>query len=204
MKNSDKLKWALLCSGKGNNVYDIINYYQKNPQQNSFDISLIIYESSDFSAIKIAKSNHIDVLQISRNSFKDSIGYQKKLIHEILARRIDFIFLLNYKYLIKQEMLSTFPNRIINIHPSLFPSFLGTKTAIQDALAYGVKITGITTHIINHEYDKGIILNQVAIKINDNDNFELLYTKFRKKGLKIIVKTINKLTDEFQTIKIKK
>lgn len=203
MKNSDKVKWALLCSGKGNNVYDIINYYQKNPQQNSFDISLIIYESSDFSAIKIAKSNRIDVLQISRNTFKDSIEHQKKLIHEILSRRIDFIFLLNYKYLIKQEMLSTFPNRIINIHPSLFPSFLGTKTAIQDALAYGVKITGITTHIINHEYDKGIILNQVAIKINDNDNFELLYTKFRKKGLKIIVKTINKLTDEFQAIKIK-
>ncbi|MEP5941821.1 formyltransferase family protein, partial [Maribacter dokdonensis] len=158
MKNSDKVKWALLCSGKGNNVYDIINYYQKNPQQNSFDISLIIYESSDFSAIKIAKSNRIDVLQISRNTFKDSIEHQKKLIHEILSRRIDFIFLLNYKYLIKQEMLSTFPNRIINIHPSLFPSFLGTKTAIQDALAYGVKITGITTHIINHEYDKGIIL----------------------------------------------
>ncbi|KSA14317.1 MAG: formyltransferase family protein [Maribacter dokdonensis] len=202
MKNSDKVKWALLCSGKGNNVYDIINYYQKNPQQNSFDISLIIYESSDFSAIKIAKSNRIDVLQISRNTFKDSIEHQKKLIHEILSRRIDFIFLLNYKYLIKQEMLSTFPNRIINIHPSLFPSFLGTKTAIQDALAYGVKITGITTHIINHEYDKGIILNQVAIKINDNDNFELLYTKFRKKGFKIIVKTINKLTDEFQAIKI--
>ncbi len=203
MKNSDKVKWALLCSGKGNNVYDIINYYQKNPQQNSFDISLIIYESSDFSAIKIAKSNHIDVLQISRNTFKDSIEHQKKLIHEILSRRIDLIFLLNYKYLIKQEMLSTFPNRIINIHPSLFPSFLGTKTAIQDALAYGVKITGITTHIINHEYDKGIILNQVAIKINDNDNFELLYTKFRKKGFKIIVKTINKLTDEFQAIKNK-
>lgn len=203
MKNSDKVKWALLCSGKGNNVYDIINYYQKNPQQNSFDISLIIYESSDFSAIKIAKSNRIDVLQISRNTFKDSIEHQKKLIHEILSRRIDFIFLLNYKYLIKQEMLSTFPNRIINIHPSLFPSFLGTKTAIQDALAYGVKITGITTHIINHEYDKGIILNQVAIKINDNDNFELLYTKFRKKGFKIIVKTINKLTDEFQAIKNK-
>lgn len=203
MKNSDKVKWALLCSGKGNNVYDIINYYQKNSQQNSFDISLIIYESSDFSAIKIAKSNRIDVLQISRTTFKDSIEHQKKLIHEILSRRIDFIFLLNYKYLIKQEMLSTFPNRIINIHPSLFPSFLGTKTAIQDALAYGVKITGITTHIINHEYDKGIILNQVAIKINDNDNFELLYTKFRKKGFKIIVKTINKLTDEFQAIKIK-
>ncbi|PHN93332.1 phosphoribosylglycinamide formyltransferase [Maribacter sp. 6B07] len=203
MKNSDKVKWALLCSGKGNNVYDIINYYQKNPQQNFFDISLIIYESSDFSAIKIAKCNRIDVLQISRNTFKDSIEHQKKLIHEILSRKIDFIFLLNYKYLIKQEMLSTFPNRIINIHPSLFPSFLGTKTAIQDALAYGVKITGITTHIINHEYDKGIILNQVAIKINDNDNFELLYTKFRKKGFKIIVKTINKLTDEFQAIKIK-
>ncbi|WP_282180480.1 formyltransferase family protein [Maribacter stanieri] len=203
MKNSDKVKWALLCSGKGNNVYDIINYYQKNPHQNSFYISLIIYESSDFSAIEIAKSNHIDVLQISRNTFKDSIKHQKKLIHEILSRRIDFIFLLNYKYLIKQEMLSTFPNRIINIHPSLFPSFLGTKTAIQDALAYGVKITGITTHIINHEYDKGIILNQVAIKINDNDNFELLYTKFRKKGYKIIVKTIIKITDEFQAIKNK-
>jgi len=87
-------------------------------------------------------------------------------------------------------MLKAFNNQIINIHPSLFPSFLGTKTAIQDALAYGVKITGITTHIIDEKLDEGIILAQEAIKINSNDNFDSLYPKFAKKGKKIVLKTI--------------
>ena len=103
--------------------------------------------------------------------------------------------MLNFKYIIKDDMLSAFPNRILNVHPSLFPSFLGTKTAIQDALDYGVKVTGITTHIIDDKIDEGNIICQTPIRINKNDTFDSLYPKFVKKGKKIIIKTIHKIEE---------
>jgi len=90
-------------------------------------------------------------------------------------------------------MLKAFPNRIINIHPSLFPSFLGTKTAIQDALEYGVKVTGITTHIIDDKLDEGVILCQTPIRVDDKDTFDTLYPKFAEEGKVIIKETINKI-----------
>ncbi|NKI27103.1 hypothetical protein HCG49_11060 [Arenibacter sp. 6A1] len=68
-----------------------------------------------------------------------------------------------------------------------------TETAIQDAIAYGVKITGITTHIIDDVYDKGIIIYQHPIKVGAKDTFDSLYPKFVKKGKKIILKTIRKI-----------
>ena len=90
-------------------------------------------------------------------------------------------------------MLHAFPQRIVNIHPSLLPSFGKTSKAIQQALAYGVKITGITTHIIDEKVDEGVILCQEAIKIKDNDTFDTLDKKFQKKGRKIILNTIKQM-----------
>ncbi|WP_324027977.1 formyltransferase family protein [Maribacter sp. BPC-D8] len=196
MENKRNKKWAILCSGIGNNIIDIINIlHHQNTVQNNFEISLIIYDNNEFAALEAAKKHGIETLEISKYSFQNSKEHQRVICNEVLKREIDFIFLLNYKYLIQKEMLDTFPNKIINIHPSLFPSFLATKTAIQDALAYGVKITGITTHIIDDEYDKGLILYQTPIKIKVSDTFESLYPKFRKKGKKIIIKTMQKVSN---------
>lgn len=195
-----KKKWAILCSGWGNNVIDIIEvYFKKNEFTYDFEISLIIYDNDEFRAIEVAQKNNIEVLKISKKSYKNSISHQKKISEEIEKRKIDFIFLMNYKYLIQKEMLNNFPNRIINVHPSLFPSFLATKTAIQDAISYGVKITGITTHIIDNEYDKGHILFQVPIKVKTNDNFDTLYPKFKKQGKKIILKTMLSISRKLNT-----
>tara|TARA_R100001369_G_scaffold92823_1_gene140190 strand:- start:404 stop:1018 length:615 start_codon:yes stop_codon:yes gene_type:complete len=188
-------KWAILCSGWGNNARDVIEATSNSTLKN-INISLLIYDETPCGAAQMAEHHNIEALQISRSDFPEIESHQRKLIDEITKREIDFIFLLNYKYLIRKEMLNAFPNRILNVHPSLFPSFLGTKTAIQDALEYGVKITGITTHIIDHNYDRGIILCQEVIRINKKDTFDTLYPNFRKKGLKIILKTITMIQNK--------
>lgn len=184
-----KINWAILVTGWGRNAKDTIEAYI-NGNLKSSDIKLVIYEQEPCGAADIAKENGIETLQIERRNFQDIPSYQSKLVAEIKNRGIDYIFMLNYKYRIRAEMLSAFPNRIVNIHPSLFPSFLGTKTAIQDALDYGVKITGVTTHIIDHKLDEGIILCQSAIKVKNKDTFDSLYPKFAKKGRRLILKTI--------------
>lgn len=190
-----RTKWAILCSGWGNNVIDVIDKYSHSTTfAKHFEIVLLINDSEECGAVQAAKNNGIETLKISRADFKNSDSHQKKMIAELKKRNIEFIFLMNYKYLIGQEMLNSFPDRIINVHPSLFPSFLATKSAIQDALAYGVKITGITTHIIDDQYDRGIILFQAPIKVKTNDNFDTLYPKFKKKGKKIILKTMLRIS----------
>lgn len=201
MQSDKKINWSILVTGWGRNARDTIETFHKGKLKKSI-IKLVIYEEEPCGAKELAENYGVETLKLIRQDFSSSINYQNKLIQEINKRKIDYVFLLGYKYIITEKMLSAFPNRIINIHPSLFPSFLATQTAIQDALDYGVKLTGITTHIIDDKIDEGTILCQKVIKIRDNDTYESLYPKFAKEGKKIILKTIQ--TIEKQDSKILK
>ncbi len=192
MQVEQNIKWAILVTGWGRNAKDTLKSYTKGKLKNS-SIHLIIYEEEPCGAKEYAEKHNIETLQMFKQDYPNLLSYQDQLIKEIKKRNIDYILMLNFKYIIKQPMLEAFPNRIVNIHPSLFPSFLATKTAIQDALDYGVKITGITTHIIDDKIDEGTILCQRAIKVKESDTFETLYPKFAKNGKKIILETISKV-----------
>jgi phosphoribosylglycinamide formyltransferase-1 len=189
MKLDHDIKWAILVTGWGRNAKDTLKAFVKKKLNNS-TINLVIYESEPCGAKDYAEKHGIETLQVLRKNFTSNLKYQDHLITEIKKRNIDYVFMLNFKYIIKENMLNAFSNRIVNIHPSLFPSFLATKTAIQDALDYGVKVTGITTHIIDDKIDEGTILCQTPIKVADTDTFDTLYPKFAKKGKKIILDTI--------------
>ncbi len=188
-RNTQKIKWAFMVSGWGRTAVNALELFEKSTF-NFSEISLLIYDEIPCGAHEKSKEMGIKSIQVSRKNFKNSTLHQKHLLKVLNEYQIDFIFMLAYKYRVKKELLNAFQNRILNIHPSLFPSFLGTQTAIQDALDYGVKITGITTHIIDEEYDKGVILAQEPIRINDSDDFETLYVKFIDKGKKVIEDTI--------------
>ncbi|WP_010522824.1 formyltransferase family protein [Aquimarina agarivorans] len=192
----NKINWAILVTGWGRNAKDTLDFYSKGVFKKSA-ISLVVYESDPCGAADRATELGIETIKLIKNDFSNLLEYQKELTAILQSKKIDFVFMLNYKYVIKQEMLNAFPNRILNIHPSLFPSFLGTKTAIQDALAYGVKITGITTHIIDDKLDEGIILAQKAIKIKKNDNFDSLYPKFAEHGKNLVAKTIKIIEKQY-------
>ena|SRR5690606_16049654 len=196
MQQQPTINWAILCTGWGRNATDVIQTHGKGKLGRS-RIKLLIYEQIPCGAAEEAQKQGIETIQVQRNNFPTIGSYQDHILQLLKKREIDHVFLMNYKYRVREAMLLAFPNRIYNVHPSLFPSFLGTKTAIQDALEYGVKITGITTHIINHELDMGMILEQKAIKIKDNDNFDSLYPKFVRAGKKIIIKTINNVGEKY-------
>ncbi|TYP75158.1 formyltransferase family protein [Aquimarina intermedia] len=196
MKNVKAHNWAILTTGWGRNAYDLIKEF-KNNKLNNHTIALLIYEAEPCGAAEIAKEIGIRTLRIERKRFKDSEAYQIEICEKLKEFDIDFIFLLNYKYIVKEPLLSTFENKILNIHPSLLPSFKGTKTAIQDALAYGVKITGITTHYVSEELDGGTIIDQTAISVSFDDTFESLYPKFSVEGLALIKRSIYIVENEY-------
>ncbi len=189
MNTEKKLKWAILVTRWGRNAKDVIEAYQKGALKRS-EIGLLIYETEPCGAADAANEAGIETVRLVRKDYESREAYQRQIIIELRQREIDYTLLLSFKYVIRQEMLEAFPNRIVNIHPSLFPSFLATHTAIQEALDYGVRISGITTHIIDSEIDKGSILCQEPIKFKENDTFETVYPKFGKKGKKIVLKTI--------------
>ena len=127
-----KNNWAFFCSFWGKNARAIIEASLKGHLKNS-NVSLLVYESEPCGAAQLAKANNIDTLLINKESFNSSKDYQNAIRIELLKRDIHYIFLLGYQHLIKKDILNAYPNKIANIHPSLFPSFLATKTAIQDA-----------------------------------------------------------------------
>jgi len=192
MNLDNKINWAILVTGWGRNAKDIIEAQTKG-ELGSNVISLVVFEEEPCGAAEKAREEGIETLQLVKKDFPNMDAYQNQLLLELKNRAIDYVFMLSYKYRIRENMLSAFPNKILNVHPSLFPSFLATKTAIQDALAYGVKITGITSHIIDDKLDEGIILCQTPIRVEDDDTFETLYPKFAKEGKGIIIETFRKI-----------
>jgi len=143
MKIDKKVNWAILVSGWGRSAKNTIKAFEKEVFEKS-NLAVLIYEQEPCGAAEKAREIGVETIQIVKKDFSSLFLYQKKLIEILKERNIDYVFMIAYKYLILNEMLVAFPNRILNIHPSLFPSFLGTQTAIQDALDYGVKITGIS------------------------------------------------------------
>jgi phosphoribosylglycinamide formyltransferase-1 len=192
MSTEKKLNWAILTTGWGRNARDTIEAYEQGLLMKS-DIKLLLYQSKPCGAAAAAEKIGIETLRMQRRDHASAEAYQHKIAEELQKRDIDYIFLLSYKYIIRQELLDTFPDRIINIHPSLFPSFLATTTAIQEALAYGVKVSGITTHIIDDQIDEGTIICQEPIRFDDNETFETVYPKFAEKGIKIILDTFKEI-----------
>ncbi|MFH4969069.1 formyltransferase family protein [Gaetbulibacter sp. M240] len=189
LKKDKKLRWAILTTGLGRNACDTIKNVSEGKVKDS-EIACLIYESEPCVAKDMAIEKGIEAIKIKKGDFTDTNSYYDYLLSKLKYFNVDYILLLSYEYIIRQKILNAFRNRIINIHPSLFPSFLRTRTAIQEALEYGVKVTGITTHIIDDQVDEGEILCQKAIKVKAHDTFETLYPRFSRHGEKIILKTI--------------
>ncbi len=189
MHTDQKLKWAILVTGWGRNAKDTIEAFQKGMLKRS-SIDLLIYQSLPSGAVEAAERAGIDSKRFIRKDYDSAEAYQEAISKALKGHNIDYVLLLSFKYIIRQGLLKAFPDRIINIHPSLFPSFLATTTAIQEALDYGVKVSGITTHIIDDKIDQGSILCQEPIRFDEGETFESVYPKFAEKGRKIILDTI--------------
>lgn len=189
---SDK-KWAILMSGWGRSALKTLELYEEN-RLKGHTLELIVYESEKNGVLERAEKIGIAALHLPKSSFESESSYYDELVSYLEKYRIDFLFLLGYQHIIREPLLSQYADRILNIHPSLLPSFRGRK-AIQQAMSYGVKITGITTHLIDKELDKGKILCQRCIRIRDGESFEELDLRFVEEGKKIIEDTFNEISD---------
>lgn len=182
------LNWAIFYSGGGRCANDCLELFI-NQQLKDHHIDCVITSGQQTDKLENFKRHGITVIDKNPKDFKSIEAYQHWLAQTLLARNIDYIFLLGYKYRIRKELLGIFENRILNIHPSLLPSFKNTQRAIQDALQMGVRISGVTTHIIDDKIDEGFIVDQEPIRLSPNKSFEKLDLDFNRAGKKLIKRT---------------
>ena len=170
-------KVAVLVSGGGTNLQAIIDAKAEGFIKNA-DISLVISNNPLAYALTRAKNAGIEAKCISPSEFESRELFNKALIQTLVEAEIDLVVLAGFLVIIPGEMVEKFRNRIINVHPSLIPSFCGTGCyglkVHEKALSRGVKITGATVHFVDEGTDTGPIILQKAVEVKDDDTAEIL------------------------------
>jgi phosphoribosylglycinamide formyltransferase 1 len=174
--NREEVNFCIFISGFGRGAIEILKK-SNELRKNGKNLCLIISSSYEFTNKELATKSAVDIEYILPQDFLDKEAFEKQLLNILKKYNIKHIFLAGFKYLLTNFFIKKFEGKMLNIHPSLLPSFKGHKNGIQQALIAGVKVTGVTIHEINEKMDDGKILYQNAIKVEKNDNFETLDKK---------------------------
>ena len=170
-------KVVVLVSGGGTNLQAIIDAKAKGIIKNA-EISLVISNKASAFALERAKKAGIEAKCIAPSAFGTRELFNKALIKALDEAKIDLVVLAGFLVIIPEEMVAKYRNRIINIHPSLIPSFCGTGyyglKVHEKALERGVKLTGATVHFVDEGTDSGPIILQKAVEVKDDDTAESL------------------------------
>lgn len=174
---SDKAKIAVLVSGGGTNLQALINAQNKGII-NSGEIKLVVSNNSNAYALERAKKADIDTAVVLKKDFATQLDFEAKIIEKLEEYNIDLIVLAGFMSILSESFTSRYSNRIINVHPSLIPSFCGKGfyglKVHEEALKKGVKVTGATVHFVNEIPDGGEIILQKAVNIREDDTPETL------------------------------
>lgn len=196
LEQNKKIKIAVLISGGGTNLQALINA-EKSGIIKSGEISLVISSKEDSYGLKRAENAGIESIYLSSSKerlpkeCKGFKGFEDELSELIKEKNIDLIVLAGFMKILSEEFVKKYPNRIINVHPSLIPSFCGKGAyglkVHEMALNYGVKVTGATVHFVNEIPDGGEILLQKAVYVEDDDTPEILQKRVMQEAEWIIL-----------------
>lgn len=165
----EKLKIGVLLSGSGTNLQAIIDAIAT--QNLPVEIVKVVSSRPDAYGIVRAQEAGIPTLVMNRELYSDPAQADRLIVNELLADGVQYVVMAGYMRKVTPVMLDAFPDKVLNLHPALLPSFKGAH-AIQDAFDAGVKVTGITVHFANEDYDKGPIVAQRAVVVREEDTLE--------------------------------
>ena len=183
------MNFAVLASGNGSNLQAIIDATKKG--RIAGDLKLVISDKPDALALKRAVTAGVKtVLFVNPKNFLSREDFDAELVAILKKEKIGLIVLAGFMRILSPVFIKAFRHKIINVHPALLPSFKGAH-AIQDALAYGVKVTGVTVHFVDEEVDHGAIIAQASVEIKPEDTLESLAERIHKAEHILYPKTID-------------
>ena len=186
---NNKVNLAVLVSGGGTNLQALINA-QKSGIITSGEIKLVVSSNKNAYALKRAENAGIKTAVCERKDFSQK-AFEDNILNALEKEKIEVIVLAGFMSILSADFVKRYPERIINVHPSLIPSFCGEGfyglRVHKAALDYGVKVTGATVHFVNEIPDGGRIIMQKAVEINENDTPEILQKRVMENAEWIIL-----------------
>ncbi len=194
------LRVGVLVSGGGTNLQAIIDAIADKKITNA-EIVTVVASNPKAYAIERAKKHNIPAIVISRKAFNSIEEHDSAVCDHMQNMDVDLIVMAGYLSIVGEQLISKFKNRIINIHPSLIPSFCGPGfyglKVHEAALERGVKVTGATVHIVNEICDGGPILLQKAVEVEEGDTPEILQRRVMEQAeWKILPEAINMIANK--------
>ena len=168
------LKIGVLISGSGSNLQAIIDEIEAG--RLDAEVCVVISSRPDAYGLVRAQQAGIKTVALCKDVYADYESANASIAAELKAAGCEYVVMAGYMRMVTDPILDAFPDRVLNLHPALLPSFKGAH-AIRDAYEAGVKVTGVTVHFANAEYDKGPIVAQRAVEIAEDDTLDSLEEK---------------------------
>ena len=162
---------AVLISGRGSNLQSIIDAIAEHRLDAT--LAVVVSNRAEAAGLNRAKDAGIEAVHLSPKTYADRDSYDAAIVDVLRARGVDLVCLAGYMRVVGPRLLTAFPDRIVNIHPSLLPAFPGLD-AQQQALAHGVGVSGATVHLVTAGLDDGPIILQAAVRVQPDDTVETL------------------------------
>ena len=202
------LKVAVLVSGGGTNLQAIIDKIAEGVITNT-EIAVVISNNKNAYALERAKQAGIEAVCVSPKDYENREQFNQEFLKTLDSYQVDLVVLAGFLVVIPPAMIQKYENRIINIHPSLIPSFCGTGyyglKVHEGALARGVKVTGATVHFVDEGTDTGPIILQKAVEVQNGDTPEILQRRVMEQAeWEILPRAIHLIANGKVTVKDKK
>jgi phosphoribosylglycinamide formyltransferase-1 len=190
------LQIGIMASGNGSN-FEVIAQAIADGKINA-KIQVLIYNNPDAKAAIRAEKWGVESVLLNHRDYKSRKKFDSKIVQILQQYDVKFVIMAGWMRLVTQVLIDAFPQRMINIHPSLLPSFKGVQ-AVEQALAARVKITGCTVHLVSLEVDSGEILMQAAVPVFPEDTPETLHARIQVQEHRILPMAITLLDPTFCT-----
>ena len=184
------VKAAVLASGGGSNFENLV----RHAGCIGIDIEVMVTDQQDAHAIRRAGRLGVPVRVFQRGDFESGAAHEHAMTEALHEFEVEYVLLAGYMRILSRHFIEAYEHRIINLHPSLLPSFKG-KNGIADAYDYGVKVTGVTVHFVDSGIDTGEIIAQEAIEISENDTLESLEEKIHSLEYELYPKALKKVIE---------
>ena len=201
MHRTIKMRIGILISGRGSNMVAIVDAVNSGEIPGS-EVAVVISDKADAAGLEKAKDRSIDCVVVERKG-RTREEHDAEITKELQKRGVELVCLAGYMRLLSKEFIRTFENRIVNIHPSLLPSFPGLD-AQRQAVEHGVKISGCTVHFVDEDLDNGAIILQRAVEVKDDDTAETLSARILEQEHSAYVEAVRRIASAGLRIKGRK
>ena len=181
---------GILISGRGSNMTAIVEAVQSGFVPDS-EVAIVISDKKGAEGLLKAKERRIATLVVSKNA-RAREAHDAEIIDELKKRGVELVCLAGYMRLLSKDFVRAFPNKIINIHPSLLPAFKGLD-AQRQAIEYGVKISGCTVHFVDEALDHGAIIAQKTVDVKDEDTPESLAARILEHEHALYIEAVRRI-----------